>query len=65
MYIFYERMRSECIKFGVSVGLESKTNNVLIPFIAVEFWHSFFTWSLERGKNEIRKTEKEQASSVS
>lgn len=50
MYIFFERMRSECIKFGASVGMERRANALWVPFVVIEFWHGFYTWSLERGK---------------
>lgn len=50
MYIFFERMRSECSNFGASIGLEPRNDGSWVPFIVIEFWHGYYTLSLERGK---------------
>lgn len=55
MYIFYERMRSECLKLGFELGLEERRR----PFIVLHIGHHYLTWYLEKGTDEIRETEKE------
>jgi len=50
MYIFYERMRNECLKLGVEIGLEPSADGSWSPFVVIALGHIYFSWSLEKGK---------------
>lgn len=52
MYIFFERLGGECVKFGVTVGMEPRADGSWVPFVVIEFWHGYYVFFWREGRNE-------------